>query len=216
MLYVYVMSDNNSSLRLVINLAVELETLAKNLPDKFFSEICFTESRKIADISAIFVTENGKIDEVSSKSIGYYLDHCLSVMYIMRHLFSETLSQTMIIEKDLLLLKLVISSPAKNITPRKAKKIDARKDISENKPVKTIKKSMANRKRGRAPSDLQDKIIDFISKKGRVQNSEVYTEFKNISRRTIQRKISELLENNVILKEVQGKSVFYFIPRLPS
>jgi predicted HTH transcriptional regulator len=53
-------------------------------------------------------------------------------------------------------------------------------------------------------------ILGFVKTKERVQNLEVFNQFAHISRRTMKRKLSELIKANAIKRFTDGKKVFYF------
>ncbi len=55
----------------------------------------------------------------------------------------------------------------------------------------------------------QNKILGFIKKQGKVSNQEIKQAIKDVARITIVRDINFLLENNLITKSGQGRSIVY-------
>lgn len=99
------------------------------------------------------------------------------------------------IEKEVLVFKKYIlgsqeSNPKKSIVNIK----EVSGSISYNRPVL---------------NPLKKRILGFINKEGEILNLEVFGQFKEVSKRTLKRHLSDLINMGYIDRESQGKKVFY-------
>ena len=58
-------------------------------------------------------------------------------------------------------------------------------------------------------SETHKEIKEFVVSRGQVRNTDVFAEFSGITKRTLKRKLSELIRAGVIKRLAQGKKVFY-------
>ena len=76
---------------------------------------------------------------------------------------------------------------------------------NQEKSDKNLKKSAELQNLGTAHKE----ISEFIGSKERVQNVEVFAQFADTTRRTLKRKLSELVKAGAIKRLALGKKVFY-------
>jgi hypothetical protein len=190
-----------------------LNRIALNAEDGFFSQLCIKESDKLLSAFIFFLREEGDRSVVRRPQIvqrehrvAQYrlrlisqIKSALKLLEILKHLGLAKLPTSLLLEKDLLLLELAVlntSRPAavssggtgKPVMPKPRKKL---------RPLPRL-------------DQTHKEILGFVKTKERVQNLEVFNQFAHISRRTMKRKLSELIKANAIKRFTDGKKVFYF------
>lgn len=130
------------------------------------------------------------------------IKNLLLLVGIIKHLelFGDT--TPLLLERELLKLQLLLLNyDQSKLLPRGA-------EVSNNL---VIKKNNDNNKNAKPVklNELHKQIAGFIQSKERVQNIDVFGQFASTTRRTLKRKLSELIEAGVIKKQAKGKEVYY-------
>ncbi|MEX2053267.1 MAG: hypothetical protein WD898_03520 [Candidatus Paceibacterota bacterium] len=120
----------------------------------------------------------------------------LEFIHISRHLKLTGLATSLLAEQDLLNLKIQLLNFK----------------IRESKPVKAIKVEKKAEKKPKSSNELSPvhmQIASFIRQSDRIRNLDVFKKFSTISKRTMKRKLSELIQAGSIKRTIEGKKVFY-------
>ncbi len=119
---------------------------------------------------------------------------------ILRHLELIETIEYFNLKKELLSLELGLVNFM--IANRKEQK------TSKEKNAVTIKE-VSSEKINNLIGDTHKEIIDFINGKEKVQNLEIFDKFSFVTRRTLKRKLSELVSSRILNRIPLGKKVFY-------
>lgn len=212
-----------------------LNKIVLNIEDSFFSQLCIKESDKLLSGFIFFLRCEGEEcgnrtaqnDILQHKNIAKYpqivkyetyvaqserqlisrIKNILNLLDILKHLGLAKPPTPLLLEKDLLLLELSVLDISKPMA-RLSKEV-------ERPAIPKVKKTNPNPlpnpllnpfpKLGQAHRE----ILEFIKNKERVQNLEVFSSFGHTSRRTLKRKLSELIKTNAIKRFTEGRKVFY-------
>ena len=132
------------------------------------------------------------------------IKNILNLLDILKHLGLAKLPTSLLLEKNLLLLKLSVLNACQQI---------ARPLTETEKPIALkIRKTNLRRLPKLDPPKLgrtHQEVSEFIKGKERTQNLEVFNRFSHIGRRTLKRKLSELIKAGTIKRLTDGKKVFY-------
>jgi len=121
------------------------------------------------------------------------LGNLVGVISIAKDLKKIKMESATWLERELLIFeKAVIDYYHKNLVV----------DRISRKIIKGVKSSVTS-------GGTKEEIVDFISEKGRVLNWDLFDNFKQLNKRSIKRHLSQLIETGQILREVDGKSVYY-------
>lgn len=153
------------------------------------------------------VAKNGRIvqclDNVAqcSKALGTRLQKIFELLEILKHIGQTDAATPLFLERELLKLRLAVLNS-----------IDLPKQLKNQKDRRFSESS-------RSPSPVQDEtklfgvykeILNFIKSRGdQIQNTEIFARFGNIHRRTIKRKLSDLVLSGFIIRSAKGKRVYY-------
>ncbi len=166
--------------------------------DGFFSDLCANKSDKLLS-EFIFLLEersgNGYVAQCRDRMVSYVEDF-LEFIRISKHLKLTELTTSLLAEQNLLNLKL-------HLLDLKVREI---KLVKTEKPVRKIEKKP---KATNELSLVHKQITSFISQNGKTQNLDVFKKFSIISKRTLKRKLSELIQADSIKRITEGKKVFY-------
>lgn len=132
----------------------------------------------------------------------YQIKNILSLLNILKHLELKEPITSLLLERDLLLLELTILNNRQEELPNSK----MGKHNSKSEKLKT-KSQIFSDSLGLA----HKQIARFITGRDRTQNTEIFRKFSNIAKRTLKRKLSELVEASVIKRVATGKKVFYVI-----
>ena len=134
------------------------------------------------------------------------IKNILNLLNILKHLGLTKLPTPLLLEKNLLLMKLSVLNTCQStvrlitetekLVPLKIRKTNLRRLPKLNPP-----------KLGQTHQE----ISEFIKSKERTQNLEVFSRFSHIGRRTLKRKLSELIKAGTIKRLTDGKKVFYAV-----
>ncbi len=187
-----------------------LNKIPLNIEDGFFSQLCAKESDKLLSEFIFFLREE------ESKRAGYIahrqplisrIKNILNLLNIIKHLGLTKPLIPLLLEKNLLLLKLSVLNTCQPT---------ARLIIETEKPVPLkVRKTNMRRLPKLNPVKLgqtHQEISEFIKSQERTQNLEVFNRFSHIGRRTLKKKLSDLARANVIKRIADGKKVFYSAP----
>lgn len=202
--------------------------------DGFFGRLCAKESDKLlsefifllkGEYFGVFTAQNeelkrqGAIRGGNTGGLECYVAQCkmrlvfriekiLSLLNILKHLDLVKPPTSLLLEKNLLLLKLAvldISEPGAQ-TPKEIKKQTAPRageTVSADLPEPKSNQLQLGR--------LHHEVLEFIKSKDRVQNMEVFSRFGKVSRRTMKRKLSELTRARAIKRIAEDRKVFYSV-----
>jgi hypothetical protein len=207
-----------------------LNKIVLNTEDGFFSQLCAKESDRLLSDFILFLKGEGHKPYIAQSGVlrqqvvvkpdnivqheprvaQYCLQlisrikNILNLLDILKHLGLAKPSTSLLLEKNLLLLKLSVLN---------AYQPTARLVAEAEKPaVLRTKKTNSHRlpelDRPKLGQTHQE-VSEFIKSKGRAQNVEVFNRFDHIGRRTLKRKLSDLVKANIIQRIPDGKKVFY-------
>jgi len=182
----------------------ELNKVALNAKDGFFSRLCAEKSDKLLSEFIFFLKEWGNKNtqhdtRVAQCGLGliFQIKSTLNLLEILKHLGLAKPPTSLLLEKNLLLLELSVFD---TLQPEPVLSGKAREPILP-KPRKKPRPG---------PLGQTHKVIaEFIKARGQVQNTEIFGQFGRISRRTLKRKLSDLIRANSIKRITNGKKVSY-------
>jgi len=178
----------------------QLNRLALKTGDKFFSKLYAKEADKLLSGFVGFLKTRGETQNIPQcRTLIFQIQNTLNLLEVFKHLQITEPTTPLLLEKNLLLLKLAILDTCRTSPLPKAG------GASVKKPKK---KSNAS---PRALSETHNQISDLIRSRDRIQNMEIFSQFPAISKRTLKRKLSELIKSGVITRRTEGKKVFYAI-----
>ena len=203
-----------------------LNKIALGAGDDFFSQLCIKEADKLLSEFIFFLRKEGKVrnryvgqnDIFQHKNVAKYpqivqhktyvaqsgrqlifrIKNILNLLNILKHLGLAKPPTSLLLERDLLLLELSvldISRPAA-VSSGKAGKPASPKIKKAANPLPRL-------------GQTHKEVLEFVKSKEQVQNSEVFSRFSHIGRRTMKRKLSELIKANAIKRFTEGRKVFY-------
>jgi hypothetical protein len=202
------------------------------MDDSFFSDLCFKESDKLL-LEFIFFLKEGGGENVAQTNVlqhkdvvkpddivqhGYrvaqypprlisQIKNILNLLDILKHLGLAKPPASLLLERELLLLELAVLDacrPAPRL-PSKTGKPISRKGMKVN-PHSSLRPSPKPApKLGRTHKE----ILELIKGKERTQNLEIFGRFNHITRRTLKRKLSELIAIKTIRRFTENRKVFY-------
>lgn len=182
--------------------------LASVVNDGFFVDLLNREYEEMFILYVNFLKRTG--DDSDRNHVAQYLanrkllsrtDEILRLVYILRHLSIADLPTSLLLERDLLAVRLLLISDKTGVMPLK----------TVQRIPRTKKHDQELRKQKFSPSlsVAHQQIAKFVASHDRVQNVDVFKEFNQIAIRTLKRKLSELLATGVIKRFAEGKKVFY-------
>ena len=183
-----------------------LNKIALNIEDGFFFQLCAKESDKLLSEFIFFLRGGGERHNVaqSGEQLISQIKNIFNLLDIIKHLGLAKPPTPLLLEKNLLLLKLSVlntcQSTARLVT-----------EAEKPAPLK-IKKTGLRRLHKINPPKLgqtHQEVLEFIKSQERTQNLEVFSRFSHIGRRTLKRKLSELIKAGAIKRLTVGKKVFY-------
>lgn len=137
------------------------------------------------------------------QSLIYQIKNLLEAVSILKHLQLTESTTPLLLERDLLLLEsLVLNDLRSGKIPH----------IKEGKPFQKSEKNSLNILP--IPDNfghVHKQIAQFVVSRERTQNTEVFARFSGIAKRTLKRKLSELVGASVIKRVANGKKVFYSV-----
>ena len=190
-----------------------LHKIALDIEDGFFSQLCARESDKLLSEFIFFLRCEGE------KHTGYVaqyhlrlisrIKNILNLLEILKHLGLTKPPTPLLLEKNLLLLKLSVLNSCQ---PTARFMIETEKPV----PLKIRKTNLRRLPKLNQPKldppklgRTHQEVSEFIKSKERTQNLEVFSRFSHIGRRTLKKKLSDLARANVIKRIANGKKVFY-------
>ncbi len=190
----------------------QIAKLSATTDDKFFVDLLNEGSEKLLEQYIIFLRCEGTVNDGAhvaqyEAKLVYQIKNILSLLNILKHLVLKEPIAPLLLERDLLLLESAI------FNNHLGKKVNSKIDKQNLKPEKNQINSQT------FPDFLgfaHKQIAQFVASRERVQNIEVFAKFSDIAKRTLKRKLSELVEASVIKRTATGKKVFYAVPAVPS
>ncbi|MEK7151188.1 MAG: hypothetical protein AAB784_00535 [Patescibacteria group bacterium] len=131
-----------------------------------------------------------------STELIFQIKNILNIVYILKYTKPDT---PLLLERNLLLLELTILNFSNKKNTIKLNSHSHKIELRQNKS-KSSSYSL---------SQDHKQIIEFVLLNKRVQNIEVFGKFSGVSKRTLKRKLSELIQMNLIKRFSEGKKVFY-------
>ncbi len=183
-----------------------LNKIALNIEDGFFFQLCAKESDKLLSEFIFFLKEEGREHRVaqSGKQLISRIRNILNLLDILKHLGLIKLPTPLLLEKNLLLLKLSVLNTCQPMTQLVT-------EMEKPVPLKKRKISLRRLPKLNPPKlgQTHQEVLEFIKSQERTQNMEVFNRFSHIGRRTLKKKLSDLTRANVIKRIPDGKKVFY-------
>lgn len=189
-----------------------LSGISLKIGDSFFSELFKKESDKLLAEFVTFlkiegeagIARSGKIAQYENRvaqycrqQLTFQIKNILNLLNILKYLNLTEPVSPLLLEKNLLLLELsVLNSSADRSPELKVGGIIPETSKKQNK----IRSGL---------SETHDRILELIETGGKVQNSEIFGRLPEISKRTLKRKLSELIKSSAITRHTEGKKVFY-------
>ncbi|MBI2670153.1 MAG: hypothetical protein HYX20_03345 [Candidatus Yanofskybacteria bacterium] len=127
----------------------------------------------------------------------------LNLLNILNYLNLIKLVSPLLLERELLKLQLLL------LNYNRTEPLSRGIEVSNNSVIKENNYKNKNAKPVKL-NVLHKQIAGFIQNKKLVQNIEVFGQFADTTRRTLKRKLSELIKASVIKKQTKGKEVYYF------
>lgn len=178
--------------------------LSAGMSDQFFVDLLDQESEKLFDKYIFFLKYQGistnYVVQCQSELI-FQIKNVLKLLDILNHLGFTKPTIPLLLERDLLLLELAI------LNSRQEERLGGKKGEQNFKPEKN---QITSRSLPDFLGQTHKEIIQFITSRKRVQNIEIFSKFSGIAKkRTLKRKLSELIKAGVIKRTINGKKVFY-------
>jgi hypothetical protein len=180
-----------------------LTRLSLQVKDDFFSGLCEQEATQFLEQFVRFLKLNSRVGKTSSNIVRRdhelynQIQNIIRLLEIVKYLNLSEPITPLFLERELLKLKnsiigFYVLTPDLNAKAEKP----SRSVISEE-----LKKM----------GHLHQRIFDLVKSQGQIQNSEIFKTIPGLSRRTLKRKLSELVKLNVIRRVSEGKKVVYSI-----
>ncbi|MDO8676445.1 MAG: hypothetical protein Q7K16_02220 [Candidatus Azambacteria bacterium] len=195
-----------------------LAKLNASMQDGFFINLIDNSSRRLLTEYIEFLRGNGK-NIAKYPNIVRYTNHVaqcsdrlkaringiLKLLEIIKHVGqADDMTTPLLLERELLKLELLLlnhNNSSSVVGAGTDNSLDNRqKNKNLKKPVEPQELGVAHRQ-----------IAEFIRSKERVQNVEVFSQFTETTRRTLKRKLSELVKVGTIKRLALGKKVFYAV-----
>lgn len=184
------------------------------IDDGFFAELLSDESENLLRAYAGFLKNGGSgqainrvAQHITIKNLIFQIKNLLNLVSVLNHLDFKKSISPLLLERDLLLLELQLMEDAQsnlNVHFERGRQNPTLLRPIASAPIRT------NNFEDMGPGHKE--IADFITGYERVQNTEVFKKFPNIARRTMKRKLSELVGAGAIKRFAEGKKVFYCRP----
>jgi hypothetical protein len=211
-----------------------LNKIALKAEDEFFGRLCAEEADKLlsefvfllkGEYFGISAAQKEKLQGQGAVKNGgagrakynvaqckmrllFRIEKILDLLNILRHLGLAKPPTSLLLEKNLLLLKLAVLDISK---PKMQANKEKKEQVASNAEKKTLPVLSKPKPNQLKLGQSHYKVLEFIKSKGRVQNTEVFSQLKNFSRRTLKRKLSELAQAEAIKRITDGKKVFYSV-----
>ncbi len=196
------MSSQNGMVPIFASCSRLLSSVAQNLGDKFFFDLCEKESDKLLSefIRFLKFSEGDRADVAQCAStLILQIKNIINLLSIFNHLGITKPPTSLALERDLLRLWLsVLDSGGAGLINQRVPMRVGSKEIKKVKPRHKF-----------VLSPKHKEILELIKNNEMVQNLEIFGKFADISKRTIKRKLSELIKSNNIKRKTDGKKVFY-------
>jgi hypothetical protein len=190
-----------------------LNKIVLNIKDGFFSQLCAKESDSLLSEFVFFLKGEGREYHVaqSGKQLTLRVQNILNLLDILEHLGLAKPSTSLLLEKNLLLLKLSVLNacqPMAQLITETEKPVPLKIRKTNLHPLPKLNQPKLD------PPKLgqtHQEVSEFIKSKERTQNLEVFSRFSHIGRRTLKKKLSDLARANIIKRIADGKKVFYAV-----
>lgn len=185
-----------------------LAKLNAGLQDGFFVDLLAVESDKLLTEYVKFLKTTGEnkqhLNNVAQcqHTLVSRIKSILNLLNILNHLNLTKLPTPLLLERELLKLQLFL------LNYNQPEPLPRGIEVSNNSVIKENNNKNKNTEPVKL-NELHKQIAGFIQGKERVQNIEVFGQFADTTKRTLKRKLSELIKAGVIQKQAKGKEVFY-------
>ena len=173
------------------------------IKDTFFYELYEDETEKLLEgyVKFLETSGDGGVTSVAQcEHLIFQIKRLIFLLDIIKYLGFSNAINPLLLEKNLLSLELLILD-------FKNQKI---MDASSRKPAyPTLQKTKKEKTIIPVFNKIRNEIASFISSREKVQNTEVFEQFSYITRRTLKRKLSELVNASSVKRLILGKKVFY-------
>jgi len=136
---------------------------------------------------------------IASKNLTFEIKNLLNLILILKHFGLADSVTPLLLERDLLLAESIILDRVEMFKIYKKPEGVALKKVRIESTVMPVSNV----------SETHKEIKEFVVSRGQVRNTDVFAEFSGITKRTLKRKLSELIRAGVIKRLAQGKKVFY-------
>lgn len=170
-----------------------------DISDDFFSDICNQKSEDLLVSYTKFLKFKGDTKHVAQykRELNFKLKEITNLLVILKYLDFLKPMISLSLEKTILELRLQILDFGKK-----------KSVISRNKSQNGMITDRLNP--NIKLNNLHNEISKLIKSQGKVRNLDIFIKFSYISKRTLKRKLSELVLAGAIRREARGKTVFYF------
>ncbi|MBI2062799.1 MAG: hypothetical protein HYT61_00995 [Candidatus Yanofskybacteria bacterium] len=184
-----------------------LAKISMSIEDSFFGNLLQDCSQSLLTEYVKFLKAgNGAHVAQYGSALIFQIGSITGILEIIKHLKLIDQITPLLLELELLELKLLLLNFRK--TTSSGGDVNTNNDLAANTKKKNIKKITKSLEL----SELHKQIADFIKSENRSQNLEIFSKFDFISRRTLKRKLSELVGAGAIKRIGLGKKVFYTAP----
>ena len=179
------------------------------MDDKFFVDLLDEGSEKLLGQYAIFLKCEGMAVGSGTHvaqcrvTLIFQIKNILYLVSVLRHLRFTKEITPLLLERDLLSLELTIMNNAWRAGS------GVRKGEYHPAPPGPMPAISARIDGLGNLGRTHKQIAEFIASHDRVQNLDIFKKFSGIARRTLKRKLSELIGAEVIKRFTEGKRVFY-------
>ena len=192
-----------------------LTKLSFEIKDEFFSSLLFAQSDRVLEEFIIFLKLKGEAAEGRfhivrrQNDLLSQIEDSLKLIDIVKYLNMSESSTPLLLERELLFLKRTIldfyllKSNYLERADRQTKKI-VKQATSLSVDLDSLPQAV------KALSSLHQRVFNLIKSRGRIQNIEIFETISGVTRRTLKRKLSELLKLGLIARDIEGKKVSYF------
>ena len=185
--------DKSLLIREFSKLFISISSIPLNPEDNFLVLILH---KQLAAVFQSFIKFLEEKDNFVSHGLELELNSLTTTLLIFFYFKKIPRLQFLKLKRDLLTLQRSLLNFKE--TPRKKEKSVISQTVTFNEP-----------KNQKGLNQFKKKILRFINNEGETLNSDVFNQFKDTSRRTLKRHLSELMSMGYIDRDSRGKKVYY-------
>lgn len=188
--------------------------LSLEIKDNFLSDFLAKEADSLLSAFILFVapeivdkSDVAQYREGRLERLIFLSDNIIKIVKVFERLKLTAIASSLSCQRDLLAFKYFL------INHRRPEMLAAKK-TQKSRPVAKLKsrpepEPAIEIEEKESLNKIQVKILDMLTKAGRLKNQDLFSELNNMSPRTIRRNLSDMISKNLITRTANGKKVFY-------